>query len=243
MASDQYWARHLASLEKHFREVTVPYTGMLAGVGATHALEMIVGGKPEKARDYLNDLVPRLKSELADRRWMLGRSEYEGKEMMKAVAKGTHAAVWLQTGRFDPDLAKAARAWGEEMDRHWGGRMTGPNLLDRMLESIECGDPDAAVRLYEKQELNPLPLPPRDLRFTRNARSVLYFCLRTGKDSSVREFRDQAMRKFLAAATQWEKGIHPLPYLGLLDVARIVFAAAGLEGSPTSVETVAAQIR
>lgn len=246
VARDSYWEEREVFLRKAYSKgglLSEIRTGMLSYSSAIHGLEFMIVGMEEEAADFLGRLVPKLRSELEDKRWIAGRSEYSGKELMTAVAHGASAAAWLQTGRFDKVLAASALAWRQEMQRIWGGRATTPNLLDLMLSAIESGQPDLALEIYRLHQPAPLAIPPKNFRFTRNACSILYLFLCTDRDASSKDLRGEALSKFLASATRWEKGFDPLPYVNILDVARIVYAAGTLEGRPPSLKTIISQVK
>jgi hypothetical protein len=203
----------------------------------------MVLGLQDHAADLLASLLTKVLAELKDDRWMKVRSEYAGSEMTMGLAKAANVATWLHTGKFNPLLAASALQWHLKMQSFWGGRLTGPNLLGVMLSSIESGTPNEAIRLYEDNETKLLAIPPKDFRFCRNARSVLYLFLKSGQEEGRKAIREEALRKFLAAATRWEKGVQPIPYVNKLDVARLVHAARSLEGQSLSVSETLAQVR
>lgn len=106
-----------------------------------------------------------------------------------------------------------------------------------MLLCLEGGDPQTALTLYLEHERRPLQLPPRDLRFSSNARAVLYACL-AGRESTPVEMRSGALEAFRRRASRWERSASPIPYVMPVDLARTLRACHVLLDRPHDLATI-----
>ena len=112
-----------------------------------------------------------------------------------------------------------------------------------MLLACEAASPHEAIAMYAKAEKNPVLLPPRNLRFTRNPRSVLYLHLCLGQSSEHAQLLTKALSLFLSQATRWEKGVQPLPYVAITEAARVVRACLETKSGPPEIGDVVALIK
>ena len=208
----------------------------------TNALACIVVGLRPNAEAILDSLLPQLKKELRTESWIQKKGPFEGTEILNVVAKAAHVGHWLKYGKFDLGLAESALRWRHALESFWKSmgirRLTQPNILAAMLLEIESERPDRAIQVYESNEKSPFQLPPRNMRFTSNARSVLYLHLKTAKDAGTADLRSKALASFLKNATQWDRAVDPLPYVMQMDVARIARACWCLKGEDHSIPRV-----
>ncbi len=160
-------------------------------------------------------------------------------EQRASVAGATNCGYWLRYGAFDSKLASTALQYHLELNEWWGGRMTPPNVHETMLLALEADQPDTAAEYYEKHEKVHLSIPPENLRFSRNARSLLYLHIKEPKHTMAQK----GLASFVKAATKWDKGIQPIPYISIDDAARTYYACRTLTGESVSLQQVLATIR
>ena len=183
------------------------------------ALEFLVLGFEREAFRLLDSFLPTISN--AD-----FVAAIEKLDRRASVSESAHVAYWLRHGEFNLKLARSALRYHLEVNQWWGGRMTAPNTHGAMLLAIEAEEPSRAAQLYEENEKNRVQVPPENLRFARNSRSVLYLHIKDPQGTRTK----RGMESFMKAATKWEKGFQPISYVGIVDAARTYHACQRLVG-------------
>jgi hypothetical protein len=229
MATEEYWHKRREFLlnSEHSPLARLPMTpealmanGPMMAVG--DALSLLILGLRERAQECL-EFVPRLKSLLSDPNALAHLPEYRQRESATHLREYLHLGTWLLDGEMNPLLARDAYRHLLALNQWWGRRITQPNLHDLMLLCIEGDDLQAAGALYLEHERHPLVLPPADLRFSSNARSVLYVCL-ARMDNTPTSVRSDALDAFRRRASRWERSASPIPYVMPVELARTLRA-------------------
>jgi hypothetical protein len=248
MATDGYWERRQAFLLD-------PEIGALAslpmsaealvafgpGSALENALAFLVLDRRQEAMACL-EFVPRLQPFLSNPGALQGLPDHRIREAAAHLRRYLHLGVWLRTGEMEPTLADDAYAHLLALNQWWGKRFTGPNLHDLMLLSIEGGRQERAGELYLQHERRPLHLPPKDLRFSSNARALLHACLAAPADAT-RSLLQRAVEAFRQRASRWERSVSPVPYVMPIDLVRTLRACNLLLGSDYALGTVVRLIR
>jgi hypothetical protein len=205
------------------------------------ALKYMVLGRAESAQRLLDGYLARLLATLP----ALASTQSEDFKLAEQLAElyeEAHIGVWLRNGVFDLELARSAFDYACRLHFDVCEEITTANLLHLMLLATESGNPERASSLYRELDPKPLSLPPQNLRFSRNPRAVLFAHLDLSESPEHHGTLDGALQRFVAYASQWERDVQPIPYVGLVEAARIVFAADFLRDRPATVADVAQQI-
>jgi hypothetical protein len=236
MATEEYWnaQRDLLLDSPHGPLARLPMSPeALAAYGPMSAVEdalrLLVLGLPDRAADRL-EFVPRLRALLAGPDALAHLTEPDRMHSAASLREALHLGTWLLGDRMSATLAAEAGHHLCALNRWFGGRPTPPNLHRLMLLSVESGDAQGAADLYRANEARPLSLPPRDRRFTSNARAVLYACL--AGDAVPLDVRSDAVEALRRKATRWERSTRPIPYVGPVELARTLKACHQLMGRP-----------
>jgi hypothetical protein len=248
MATEEYWKKHrgfLLDSESSPLKRLLPMSPVaLIAYGGSSALEaalsFLILGLPDQAQACL-EFVERLQRALSDQNLLKHLPQHEQLRRAAYLRDYLHIGCWLRDGEIQSALAKDAYTHLFALNKSWGGRITQPNLHHLMLLSIEGGDLPAAGRLYIEHERHPLVLPPANLRFSSNARSLLYVCLAPPEKVSS-ALRNDAVEAFRRRASQWDRSVSPLPYVLPVTLARTLRACRMLLGQSYDLATVAAQV-
>jgi hypothetical protein len=205
------------------------------------ALELLVLGCIDEAATLL-EFVPRLRDVLADPAGTALSRMPENRQKEAAAYLREHllVGVWLQTGNLDRQLADDAYDYFVKLIELWGGAPTDANVLHMMLLSLEAGRPDRAIRDYELHD-SKADRPLTSARLAKNPRALLFAHTVRSRTPAGVELTD-AVARFRASATQWEKGVEPLPYVGIVTLARVLRACAELRGDTVSVQSLLRQV-
>ena len=248
MATDEYWAKQREYvLNEQFgprsrqpmSDEALTAFGPPSAVG--DALCCLVLGMRDRADECLA-FIPRLQERLAGSDGLRDLPGLRAHEAAGHLRQALHVGVWLRDGTVNAGLAREAYLVLLELNRSWGARFTAPNLLDLMLLCIEAGDGATASTLYREHERKPMQLPPKDLRFSGNARAVLYACTE-GHGHVARDLLQEAVDKFRARASRWERSVTPIPYLMPVDLARTLRACNRALGLTHDLDSVVALVR
>ncbi|HYH47371.1 MAG TPA: hypothetical protein VEG34_16950 [Thermoanaerobaculia bacterium] len=250
MADDAYWTGQSAGLDDPetgaFAFTPMSEAALIAHgpfLTVSDALKFLVLGRPDDAKRLIDDFLPRLIARLHDTEWTRALLKLERTGRLASLTETAHLAYWLTEGSFCPDFARRAYdlLWKAHREFSPKARPDGSQLLPMMLLEIEAEEPMAAKRVYELYESNGVSLPPASLRFSRNPRALLYAHLHRGvvPDGTL----DDALKAFRAAATRWERDICPIPFVGLADAARIIWACLSLRGLQPTLQTILPLLR
>lgn len=243
MATDTYWEKTRARLYEKYRFPLDPSKvrarGWMPTVIISEVLQCLVVGMSENAQAVLKLISPQMEEELASEEANREKGPSGDIQLIASISRSAHLAHWLHHDRIDLSLAERALRWRHALNAHYNSsKLTQPNLLDSMLLEVETEKPERAIPVYEANEKSPLVLPPKNMRFSSNARSVLYLHLKTGKDKTSADLRKKSLASFLRNATQWDRDVSPLPYVMLMEVARISRACWWISGEDYSLSRI-----
>ena len=249
MASLDYWQKERTAL---FEGEIAPLNRLPMSTAARRAngpmfanidaLRTIVLGCPAATANLL-DYLPDLLDDLTCTDWAATLPEYDRAGRLASLPEHAAVGTWLRTGSTDASLSQAAFEALLNHQERYGGRISGPTLLHLMLLSIEASSIPQAACLYEQWEKRPISMPPESRRFAKNPRALLYAHLRLSPLSDHSGFLFDCLHLFLAQATRWDKDVQPVPYVGLVEAARITRTCLQLTGRPSDLEAVVALIR
>lgn len=237
MADNDYWTERASRLDdptigafaaSFFPVPDDALIGKRPFFAVSNALRLLVLDRKEDAQRLLNDFLPRLTSRLSDDHGRRSLAAVRNTGEIASLAEHAHLAVWLTEGAFTSYWGRLAYdlRWKAHREFSPRARLDGPELLHMMLLLIETGDPASAKELYSSSEAKPLALPPSSLRFSRNPRTLLFAHLNSDLVSA--ESLDAAFRAFHKAATQWQHDLYPIPFVGIVEAARIFWACYSL---------------
>lgn len=203
------------------------------------ALELMVLGLGAEAATLL-EFVPRLRDALADPATLAQFAEHRQCEAAAYLRESLMVGAWLASNEIDRQLADDAYAHLVKLTKWWGGTPTGPNVMHLMLLSLEAGQPDRALRDYEQYEKKrDRVLTP--VRLAKNPRALLVVHIDRPAGLTLRQVAD-ALEQFRRSAIRWERGIQPVPYVGIVTLARVLRACAELRREPTGLLALLPQI-
>lgn len=250
MASEAYWNDLRQKLAESPSWMLAPIEDSTITLGngpfmhVSTAFDCMLAGLQDLAFRILDNTLPRLRHYVKDLSWLKDIPLNQVEDRAFYTARYFHLGSWIRTGVMDCALAQICSDRYQALLKFWNIRRPRENyLLESMLLRVESRKYDEAAALYEEYEKKPIAIPPPSRRFTRNARSILYLFLKSGRDESQGVLLQQSLSAFLSAATRWGKDAFPLPYTGEFDVARIFRACRELAGGAASMEDVLAAVR
>lgn len=203
------------------------------------ALEFMVLGLGAEAGALL-EFVPRLRAALADPATLAQFAEHRQYEAAAYLRESLALGAWLASGETDRRLAEDAYVHLEKLLKWWGGTPTGPNVMHLMLLSLESGRPDRALQDYERYEKRS-DRAATLRRLAKNPRALLAAHIARPSDLAARQLAD-AFEQFRVSAIRWDRDIQPVPYVGIITLARVVRACADLRRESTELSSLLPKI-
>jgi len=199
----------------------------------TDVIKLRVLGMFDEATALLGQFLPGLRQVLADSGIC---SELRNPTELRPPSLIGHLETlsvgeWLKTGEYD--LSTLARII-EEIDRdpdYKPKSLCPPMINQALLAAVEYGDGQIVERYYRKWEKRPLEDAPSDLRFCTNPRHILFANFRFGRSHAARTLED-GMNRMANRARDWNK-LDAVPFIGLVELSRIVFVCDRLRGTQT----------
>lgn len=235
MATNDYWEGvrrllFLAEFGSLARARNMTEEALIAGGPSSAniaAVECMVLGLKSETEECLR-FVPRLAEALNNKALLQHLPVWDRKQREAYLRIDLHVGEWLRSGSMDPMLARNAYPYALSLNLS----SSRPNVLDLMLLSAESDNPKLACEIYRKHERKPIALPPTNVRFAANPRSVLYACLASESEAD-RDMARRSLDAFRKSVCATED-LHSHKFMFRDQLARVLRAAhraLGLEYS------------
>lgn len=245
MASENYWEQQKAHLldpelgaQFHFSyEPRELLKGSAMWVLLQNAMKFWVLEMHEAAKRCIAHVYPALRTLLNDQTVcdeLRKPSDFRPPSLIFHL-ETLSVAHWLASGEHD--RAVLTRMISEiNADPERRPRSLYPPMVNQaILAAIESDDSHLVERYYRKWERRPLRRLPTDLRFASNPRHVLVAHCRYGNEEQAKPVLSEALSRMSSRARNWEK-TDAVPFIGIVELARIIFQCERLRGNALSLE-------
>lgn len=250
MATQEYWDEELGRIlhPVYGSVVRLPVPdesiiGNAPSLSNRDVVCLLAHGRVEAAYQILDDFLERLASRATDFGWLTEIERQKRPPIQASVCEDYLVSTWLRHGAINPEAAQRALQAQLQLAEYWGPTPGTPWLLHSMLAAIESGQLEMADSLYREHEPTPLGELPSGLRASQNPRHVLWLFVEFGGAAEHVSQLMKLLERLAGRASKWERSVQPVPYVGSVELARIVRSALELAGLDSTVQKVAEWVK